>query len=316
MPVLIANALTDINRLRDLQSPSATFPTKDEAVYTQLINSSTQFVFTHIHRTWLKYRVITNEYHDGLGAKEIAVNHYPIITLTSIYDDLYRQFGSSTQLDYAIDPYNDDVEIIEPHRQLVRNLDGTFGSGRSNVKLDYTAGYSTFVVQEGSNDQIEFVDSTSTNFTATLAEGEYNAVSLATEIQTKMDAATGTDTITCTYSTTSHRFKIASSGATFEIKWETGGVRSDGCGRLLGFDITKDGFGATTYYSTYPALGIPEDLIDAVNTLILWRYEQIRERRIGQFSMSTQSGTGMSFDYNNVPQWFLDMIAPYRVYEL
>ena len=90
------------------------------------------------------------------------------------------------------------------------------------------------------------------------------------------------------------------------------GVTNVELGQLLGFDTEADDSGKTSYVSNYGELGIPEDLIEATNSLVRWRYEEIRERRIGRFSVSGDRESS-SFDFSNIPSYITQMIAPYQL---
>tara|TARA_Y100000310_G_scaffold304750_1_gene344219 strand:- start:1883 stop:2821 length:939 start_codon:yes stop_codon:yes gene_type:complete len=312
MATLIPDALSDLNRIRELQTPSATNPAGDNNLYIRIINFISQYALTETHRPSFKYASITDEYHNGLGHIEVAVKYWPIVTLTSIFDDTTRNFTSSTELTYADAPATDDVRILEPNRQLIERLDANFGNGQGNVKITYTSGFSHFIVQAGVNDQITFTDSAAT-YTTTLTEAKYNAVSLASHISTQMNTD-ASDTITIAYSTVSHRYSIASDGS-LTINWDASD-RVKGLAQMLGFNDTADDTGATTYYGDYPAIGIPEDLASIVDMYVLWAYESTKERRTGKFSSDTSQGSSMSFDYTNVPDWFTDVLNSYIIREL
>lgn len=312
MAVLIPEALSDLNRIRELQTPSATNPTGDNNLYIRIINFISQYALTETHRSSFKYASITNEYHNGMGYHEVAVKYWPIVTLTSIFDDTNRTFASSSQLTYNDTPATDDVRILEPNRQLIQRLDAGFGNGQGNIKITYTSGFDTFIVQAGINDQITFTDSAAT-YTSTLTEARYNAVTLASHIETQMDAS-ASDDITVAYSTVSHRFSIASAGSLI-IDWDAS-ARVKGLAQILGFTDTADDTGATTYYADYPAIGVPEDLASVIDQYVLWAYEGTKERRSGKFSTSSSSGTSISFDYSNIPDWFTDVLNAYIIREM
>ena len=81
----------------------------------------------------------TDEKHDGDGAKALLVNQYPIDSVTSLFDDTLRNFGTETKIaaaDFVI--YKDRGEI---------HLDGlTFQKGLQNVKVTYVAGFATIPI--------------------------------------------------------------------------------------------------------------------------------------------------------------------------
>lgn len=74
-------------------------------------------------------------------------------------------------------------------------------------------------------------------------------IDLATEIQTKINAAAGFgDVATVTYSGNG-KFTIASDGGTLSLLWNTGTNTATTIGSLLGFSVAADDTGATSYES-------------------------------------------------------------------
>jgi len=304
MATLIPDALTDLNRLEDFMSISATFPSSDADLFKRLINSCSAHIARICKRSF-KYSTVSNELHDGKGSDYLTVDKYPIIAISSLYDDPNRDYGSDTLID------SDDYEIFHANAGIVRYLEGTFGNSKSNVQISYTAGFSEFNVVTGLNDQIDFNEGSS-NLIATIAAGNYDASSLATQIKTQLDAS-GSNTYTVTYSEIMHNYTIASDGSSLSLLWSSvGNTRSEEFGKLVGFDISADDTGATSYVADYPALGLPEDYMDACDSLVRWRYEEVRERRTGKFSES-RGEQSLSFDYSNWPIYIRELIDPYRV---
>ncbi|MCL4456265.1 MAG: flagellar hook-basal body complex protein [Nitrospirae bacterium] len=108
----------------------------------------------------------------------------------------------------------------------------------------------TFVVTS-SNQTIFFTDSGGANKTATLATGTYTGSQLATEVDTKLTAAS-TDTYTVDYgTTTANKFTITSSNAAFDLQVENASFTAE---RLLGFTTENDAAGVTKT-SDYTVLG-------------------------------------------------------------
>lgn len=307
--------LTDLNRIRKIQSPAVDYPSGDEAMFELLINSATSMALNYTNRLSFKYQSITDEYHDGNGSDILLLNYWPILLVASIYDDSGRAFASSSLLDYNQDPQNDDIEVIGPRNHKIRMFDGVFGCGKSNIKVTYTAGYSDLIIQGGVNDQIAFTDSGG-DVTSTLTEGKYNAVSLATELQTQM-TTDSSDTITVSYSTVSHRYKISTDGGTLSLNWlSTTNDRAKSFGELIGFNVGLDSQSSTSYYSSYPILGIPEDIIDTVTSIVIWRYNEHKEVRTGKISQSKDVGDSSSFDYSNIPARILETLDPYIIWHV
>lgn len=83
---------------------------------------------------------------------------------------------------------------------------------------------------------------------ATVATGFYDPISLAAALQTAMDAASA-DTITVTYSDSTGKFTIATSGATLSLLWNTGANTANTIGAKIGFNTAADDTAALTYTS-------------------------------------------------------------------
>ncbi len=83
------------------------------------------------------------EYYDGDGSPVLLTRRYPIISITSLHDDPYREFTSNSLIasaDYVT--YNNQGKIVliaDP--RLVLN-DSSFSVGAQNIKLVYKSGYS------------------------------------------------------------------------------------------------------------------------------------------------------------------------------
>jgi len=84
-------------------------------------------------------RTHTDEYQDGDGETYLYLDNEPITSITSIYDDVYREFGSDTLIsgtDYYISKEQDRV-VLYP-----KSTWGRFRRGEESVKATYVAGYS------------------------------------------------------------------------------------------------------------------------------------------------------------------------------
>ena len=302
MSVLIPEALTDLNRLKTLLSPQANFPTVDATMFSQLINSASQFIMTFCNRNSFKYRTVSDERHDGKRSPHILTDSFPLISITSLYDDPSRDFTGGTLLE------SNTYEIQDSASGIVRLLDSRFYDGKSNVKIAYVSGYSEFEIITSHNNSI-VVNEGGSDISVSISAGNYTSFSLATELQSQLTSNNSTTgTYTVTYSETMRRFIIATTASELTIKWTT----SSNLGELLGFDTTSDSSGAVSYVADYSELGVPEDLIEATNSLVRWRYEEVRERRIGRTSLSTDTQS-TSFDFSNIPNYIIQMFAPYQI---
>jgi hypothetical protein len=82
----------------------------------------------------LEKRTRTDEKYDGDGSDSLLVKNTPIISVTSLYDDVDRVYGASTQI-AAADFYthDDEGEVIL--------YDTTFSRAKQNIKITYDSGY-------------------------------------------------------------------------------------------------------------------------------------------------------------------------------
>lgn len=113
---------------------------KDEFV-SRLINDISGLVEAYCDRQ-LKARDYTNEDYDGLGTEELYLNHYPVNSVTSIYDDANRDFTSSSLVD------SDDYVFYDEGRVVLIAVTTTltstgFTMGYKNIRVSYNAGYAT-----------------------------------------------------------------------------------------------------------------------------------------------------------------------------
>lgn len=306
MASLNPECLTSVIRLKEMLEISSTFPAGDTNTYINLINSCSRAIRRLCKRSYFKYKTLT-EYHDGKGIEKLLLKHWPVISISSLYDDANRDYESNSLID------TDDYEIMNSNGNagIVRIFNGNFGNNQSNVKITYVAGWSEFIIEPSLN-TIEFNEGGS-NLTATLTTNVYNASTLATEIKTQLDSA-GTLTYTVTYSDISHKFTISTSG-TFSILWNTGSSTTTELGKILGFDADADDSGSTSYASDEPVLGIPDDLVAGCEEWVRWLYASIKENRAGKFSES-RGEQSFSFDYNNFPEHIKRLVYPYRAWRM
>lgn len=97
------------------------------------------------------------------------------------------------------------------------------------------------------NNKVYFIES-ATPKTATLTPGFYTASTLATEIGTQMTTASGTSTITCTFSSATGKFTFVSN--TNAIQFDFLNYTTNPANILLGFGLEQSS-SSTTVTSTY-----------------------------------------------------------------
>ncbi len=78
------------------------------------------------------------EYYDGDGTDILILRQYPVTSITNLYDDVDRAFGSNTIIPAA------DI-VLNTENGIIRLFNGTaaFNTGMMNVKAVYVAGYVT-----------------------------------------------------------------------------------------------------------------------------------------------------------------------------
>lgn len=120
-----------------------------------------------------------------------------------------------------------------------------------------SSGNGLFVIA-ATNKYIDF-DEGGAELTATLTPGNYNAQTLVTEIQTRMDAAARTYTVS--YSETTAKFTIARGAGNFTLRWQSGTNTANTAGTTLGFNVAANDTGAATYTSDYRRIHYPNAYI-------------------------------------------------------
>ena len=298
--MLIPQAMTDLNHLEDSLKPSSIYSVNDRTLLENLINYSSRFILRYTNRSKVKYHTVTDQY-TGDGTDVLLLHDIPVISISSVYMDANRAFGSDSlvETDYYV--------LEESEYGQIRFINKAASPDILSIKVTYVAGYSSFPVFTGYSDQLTLTEDT-TSFTVNLNQGDYTASSLATEFQTRLNAA-GAYNYTVSFSEASQRLAI-SAGSAFSLSWS--GTREEECARVLGFDIDSTQTSATVQYSDFPLLGIPADLIGLCNAFVLWRYEEVKERRSGKFSES-RGDSSYSFDYSNIPNYVRETLDQYRL---
>ncbi len=108
--------------------------TDSDEILGLLINGISAWVAGHLGRGLIKDT--HTEYYDGDGSRELILNRRPIISVTSIHDDINRDFEDVSLVD-------SDSLIVLKEKGIVRafNLYGGFTCGEANIKVVYVAGY-------------------------------------------------------------------------------------------------------------------------------------------------------------------------------
>jgi hypothetical protein len=129
------NALTTIDAALEYLGVKTTDENRIGKI-KQCINGASWYCNSYTKRKLLTRA--NTDYYNGGGINTIMLNNYPCTTLTSVYDDLARAYGADTLVDAA-------SLVVMPTDLLYMIVydNGTFMSGMKNVKITYTAGYTT-----------------------------------------------------------------------------------------------------------------------------------------------------------------------------
>lgn len=160
-----------------------------------------------------------------------------------------------------------DFRILDVNRVLTATLTASSAEVNfpvTNLQLNTrsrvwrTTG--TFVI-DATNNKLDFNEG-GAQITATLANATYTPTTLAAEIKSKMDASVGVGTYTVSYSTTTGKWTISVTGAaTFNILWNTGTNTATSVGPSIGFPVSANSTGATTYTGSLVAIHTEESVI-------------------------------------------------------
>ena len=127
--------LTTISAVKTL----AGFATADDAITQTLITKASTWANNYTSRI-LAQQTFT-EYYDGDGSNLLFLNNYPISSITTIHQDIDREFGDDTLEDST------DYFTYADNRKLVG--DGiAWDIGRQTIKVVYVAGYEIGSVPE------------------------------------------------------------------------------------------------------------------------------------------------------------------------
>lgn len=204
-------------------------------------------------------RRINAEFHDGDGDNILICDKYPVYKLVQLYDDVERNFGSSALI--SSDYYYLNHKIGE-----IKLINSSFFEGAGNIKIDYWAGLSRFLVVDEQNNYLDITDTGGTVAIEIDPKTDqdysgYSAEDVASAAQTALNANAILDgTYTVSYSHITQKFTIASD-VTFSLLWNSGDNASKSIGTLLGFTVTADDSDTTSQTADKEATGIPGDII-------------------------------------------------------
>lgn len=135
------------------------------------------------------------------------------------------------------------------------------GSKTSSMSMEFTAGqfataefnyegsvsfFDPFIITS-TNKFVDFTDDGGT-FAAELDERSYKTpLELADAITTKMNAVSSSGVHTVTYNSDDGKYTFAYDGSVLSLLWDTGGNTANTIGTTIGFDVSADDTGSTSY---------------------------------------------------------------------
>jgi len=111
----------------------------DQALIEAMIDSVSAVIETFCQRKFKSRAYV--EYYSGDGTTELMVDQYPVTAITDIWDDVNHDFTDSYKIDTSNILFSDIGSNLSDGIVLLEG--DTFRSGVKNVKISYTAGYTT-----------------------------------------------------------------------------------------------------------------------------------------------------------------------------
>jgi len=128
-------SLATLTQVKDYMGIAVTRlnPETDNLI-SDVIDRISTMIETYCDRTFTSTE--HTEYYDGMGVPYFYTNNYPITSVSGIWDDMNWEWQDGTLLAAA------DYRISEDNRRI-RKKSGYFMESFENIKITYTAGYST-----------------------------------------------------------------------------------------------------------------------------------------------------------------------------
>lgn len=108
----------------------------DDAILSALINGASSWIKGYLGRSLVRTSYV--EYYSGDGSDCLLLRNRPIVSVSSIYVDSLRQWASSSLVASTNYIVKKESGILETF-QLMSN----WSPGSSNIKVSYSAGYTT-----------------------------------------------------------------------------------------------------------------------------------------------------------------------------
>ena len=234
--------------------------------FTSSSNANTQdFIIAAIASTGTQGRYTFDNFY--LEESEINLDSFNISS---------NDFTAAEELSFSILEQIDGAELISDMLQTIKSALWYDNNNEAKIKTyvpndNFSASgdsvpnnwdifeydpQTTFKIEAGVNDKLDFTEGGAAQV-ATLTAGQYTGATLASHIQTVMNAAAPANTYGVLHNTTTGIFAIARTlgAATIDLDWNTGPNAATSVGRFIGYDISADDTGATAYVGDYPLWG-------------------------------------------------------------
>jgi len=166
-----------------------------------------------------------------------CIQYKPADSFPSFTWWLYRANGNST-------------EMMSGVRVSEMSIDVTAGEFiNTSFSLEGSYYYFDPINITATDTKLDFLDDATTRVATVTAQVYRDPHQLADAIATSMNALGSSNTFTCTYSNTTGKFTITSSGTTLTLKWSSGANTANTIGDKIGFNTGSDDSAALTYTS-------------------------------------------------------------------
>jgi hypothetical protein len=228
------------------------------------------------------------------------------------------------------------VELIAGLRVLELGLEASAGQFiNMNVSLEGVEYFFNPVTIDASNNKIDFEEVAANELTATLASGTYkDPHDFAAQVKSALEAV-GANTYTVTYSDSTGKFTIETSGGFLSFLWDTGTNAANTAAGILGYSDAADDTGATTYTSDNaltltsphtPDFDDENPLVAKANELMIGDFDDyavasaqslnvsLSNEKVDQLDITAASGKSGSVIVRRTGQ--VDIVAPLEAYDV
>lgn len=272
-------------------------------------------------------RIVAREHRqflDGTGTSTLWVPEYPIISISTLWDDKDNEFFRDTDI---IKPTSYFINKEANGCVRVMRQVGTFQKWRDNIKIHYFAGYAELEIKWGSN-QLTFLEvSGGTRHTITIPPGKHDVQTMGSLISEEMNRV-GLNTYTVTFQPNLRTYRVTlatGTTGTLQLLTNTG---TNALYVTMGFGTSSDLTGATTYSpATLLRPRVPRDLERAAIKTVVFNYDRsnygevkrgIKSEQIGDYSISYDGSEGVNSEgvTVEVPSEAMSILSRYRTWEI